>query len=77
MYPGKLRCHFEKTHPDYEGKTTDYFKRKRTELLAVQNKIKTHVQTDNENALRASYMVSYRIAQKGEAHTIINHVLLI
>ncbi|KAL4103284.1 hypothetical protein QTP88_018791 [Uroleucon formosanum] len=48
----------------------DYFKRKRTKLLAVQNKIKTHVQTDNENALRASYMVSYRIAQKGEAHTI-------
>jgi len=70
MYPGKLRRHFEKTHLDYEGKTTDYFKRKRTELLAVQNKIKTHIQTDNENALRASYMVSYRIAQKGEAHTI-------
>jgi len=21
MYPGKLRGHFEKTHPDYEGKT--------------------------------------------------------
>ncbi|XP_050064379.1 zinc finger BED domain-containing protein 5-like [Aphis gossypii] len=59
-----------KNHPDYEGKKTDYFKRKRTELLAVQNKIKTHVQTDNENALRASYMVRYRIAQKGEAHTI-------
>lgn len=70
MYPGKLRRHFEKTHPDYEGKMIDYFKRKRTELLDVQNKIKKHVQTDNENALKASYMVSYRIAQKGEAHTI-------
>jgi len=70
MYHGKLRRHFEMTYSDYEGKTTDYFKRKRTELLAIQNKIKTHVQTDNENALKASYMMSYRIAQKGEAHTI-------
>lgn len=23
MYPGKLRRYFEKTHPDYEGKTID------------------------------------------------------
>lgn len=65
-----MRCHFKKTHSDYEGKTIDYFKRKRTEILAVQNKIKTHVQTDNENTLNASYMVNCRIAQKGEAHTI-------
>jgi hypothetical protein len=36
----------------------------------VQNKIKTLVQSDNENTLKASYTVSYRIAQKGEAHTI-------
>jgi len=69
-YPRELRRHFEKTHPDYEGKTIDNFKQNHTELLAVQNNIKTHVQTDNENALKASYMVSYRIAQKYEAHTI-------
>jgi len=32
----------------------------------LKKKIKTHVQADNENALKASY----RIAPKGEAHTI-------
>jgi zinc finger BED domain-containing protein 5/7/8/9 len=70
MYPGKLRRHYEKVHPDHDGKPLDFFKRKRSELLAVKKKIKKHVLTDNENALKASYMVSYRIAQKGEAHTI-------
>ncbi|XP_050528042.1 zinc finger BED domain-containing protein 5-like [Daktulosphaira vitifoliae] len=70
MYPGKLRRHYEKVHTDHNGKPLDFFKRKRSELLSVKKKIKKHVLTDNENALIASYMVSYRIAQKGEAHTI-------
>jgi len=38
--------------------------------LALQNKIKIHVLTDDENVLKASYMLNYRIAQKGEAHII-------
>jgi len=70
MYPWKLRRHYEKVHSDHEGKPIDFFKRRCSELSAVKKKIKTHVQTDSENALKASYMVSYRIAQKGEAHTI-------
>ncbi|VVC38894.1 Hypothetical protein CINCED_3A021494 [Cinara cedri] len=46
MYPGKLRRHYEKVHPDHEGKPIDFFKRKRSKLLAIKKKIKTHVQTE-------------------------------
>jgi len=71
MYPRKLCHHYGKIHSNYEGKTIDLFKRKRTKLLAAQKKkIKKHVQTDNENALKDVYIVSYHVAQKGEAHTI-------
>lgn len=70
MVPVKLRRHFEGTHPELREKQTDYFKRKHTELAASQTLIKTHAKTVNENSLKASYLVSYRVAQAGKAHSI-------
>jgi len=75
MYSEKLRRHFKRIHPDYEGKTLEFFKRKLTALLVAQKKIKTYVQIGNKNALNASYMVSYRVAQKCEAHTIAENLI--
>jgi len=40
MYPGKLRRRYEKFHPAHGGKPLDFFKRKRSELLAVKKKNK-------------------------------------
>lgn len=70
MVPVKLRRHFEGTHPDLHTKEIDFFKRKSTELVASQHCMKTHAKTINENALKASFLVSYRVAKTGKAHTI-------
>ncbi|GBL81960.1 Protein FAM200A [Araneus ventricosus] len=50
-------------------KPTDVFRRKYIELSKVQKCISYHSKTVNEKALMAFYLVSYRIAQAGEAHT--------
>lgn len=69
MFPAKLRRHFE-THPDFTNKTADYFKRKSDELHAVQTKFVSHVKTNNEKALKASYLVSHDLALAGKPHTL-------
>lgn len=49
MYPGKLCRHFEKVLPDHKGKPLDFFKQKRSELLAVKKKkIKTYIKSDKK-----------------------------
>lgn len=58
MFPAKLRRHFE-THPDFTNKTADYFKGKGDELHAIQKKFVSHVKTNNEKALKVSYLVSH------------------
>ncbi|XP_050544325.1 zinc finger BED domain-containing protein 5-like [Daktulosphaira vitifoliae] len=69
MFPAKLKRHFE-THPDFMNKTTDYFKRKSDELHSIQKTFVSHVKTHNENALKASYLVSYELALAGKPHTL-------
>ncbi|GBN36396.1 hypothetical protein AVEN_219653-1 [Araneus ventricosus] len=51
-------------------KPTDFFRRKYIELGKVQKCISYHSKAVNEKALMASYLVSYRIAEAGEAHTV-------
>jgi len=70
MFPAKLRLHFEGVHPDCKDKLSDFFRRKYGELTKAQKIIFYHSKTVNENALMVSYLVSYRVAQAGEAHTI-------
>lgn len=70
MYPDKMRRHFEKVHAEYEGKPSSFFKRKYEELSAAQERMTYTCKTANEKAILASYLVSYRVAKAGEAHTI-------
>lgn len=70
MVPAKLRRHLETNHTNVKDKPVDYFIRLRDQLLKNKNFIAEVTKTENEKATEASYMVSYRIAQAGKAHTI-------
>lgn len=70
MVPVKMRRHFEGKHAEYDGKPTDFFKRKHEELSKAQQILTDRCKTANEKAVLASYLVSYRVAKAGEAHTI-------
>lgn len=75
MFPAKMRRHFDGVHPEFKNKPTDFFRRKYIELRKVQKCISYHSKTVNEKALMASYFVSYRIAQAGEAHTVAENLI--
>ncbi|GBO41578.1 hypothetical protein AVEN_116120-1 [Araneus ventricosus] len=70
-----MRRHFERVHPECKDKPTDFFRRKCIELGKVQKCISYHSKTVNEKALMTSYLVSYRIAQAGEAHTVAENLI--
>ncbi|GFY14592.1 zinc finger BED domain-containing protein 5 [Trichonephila clavipes] len=65
-----LRRHLKTVHPECKDKNQDLFVRKKEQLLESQKTMMHVTQTINENATEASYLVSYRIAQAGEVHTI-------
>lgn len=69
MFPAKLRRHFD-THPEYKNRTSDYFKTKSCELHEVQKKFVTHVKSNNEKALKASYLVHHALAVACKPHTL-------
>lgn len=70
LIPAKLKKHLETTHPTFQNKNVEYFKRKCNELKNRKKAFINFVRNDNDNALAVSYRVSYRIAQQGEAYTI-------
>ncbi|GFU02895.1 zinc finger BED domain-containing protein 5 [Trichonephila clavipes] len=70
MAPAKLRRHLETVHPECKDKNQDFFGRKKEQLLENQKTMMHVTQTIHEKATEASYLVSYRIAQADEAHTI-------
>ncbi|GBP64676.1 ATP-binding cassette sub-family A member 5 [Eumeta japonica] len=72
MAPAKLRRHLETVHFESKGKNEEFFVRKKEQLLESQ---KNMTQTINDKAMEASYLVSYRIAQAGEAHTIAENLI--
>lgn len=69
MFPVKLRQHFE-TSPDFTYKTADYFKRKSDQLHTVQTKFVSHAMTNNEKAVKASYLVGHDLVLAGKPHTL-------
>ncbi|CAI6344434.1 unnamed protein product [Macrosiphum euphorbiae] len=75
MVPAKLRRHLETNHTNVKDKPVDYFIRLRDQLLKNKNFIAEVTKTENEKATEASYMVSYRIAQAGKAHTIAENLI--
>ncbi|XP_057662493.1 zinc finger BED domain-containing protein 5-like [Diorhabda carinulata] len=70
MAPAKLRRHLETVHPEPKDKNREFFVRKKEQLSESQKTMMQVTQTINEKVTKASYLVSYRIAHEGEAHTI-------
>ncbi|GBP54132.1 Zinc finger BED domain-containing protein 5 [Eumeta japonica] len=75
MAPAKLRRHLETVHPESKDKNKEFFVRKKEQLLKTQKNMMHVTQTINEKTTEASYLVSYRIAQAGEAHTIAENLI--
>uniref|UniRef100_A0A8C5LWZ0 Uncharacterized protein n=1 Tax=Leptobrachium leishanense TaxID=445787 RepID=A0A8C5LWZ0_9ANUR len=75
MKPSKLKRHLDTKHLAYAEKPVECFQRKLQEIRASQ-KCLTFSCTKQEQALRASYHVAYRIAKCKKAHTIAEDLLL-
>ncbi|CAG4996788.1 unnamed protein product [Parnassius apollo] len=75
MAAAKLRRHLETVHPESKDKDKEFFVRKKEQLSESQKNMMHVTQTINEKATEASYLVSYRIAQAGEAHTIAENLI--
>ncbi|GBP35274.1 Zinc finger BED domain-containing protein 5 [Eumeta japonica] len=76
MAPAKLRRHLETEHtPSLKTRIKNFFVRKKEQLLESQKNMMHVTQTINEKATEASYLVSYRIEQAGEAHTIAENLI--
>ncbi|CAG4961657.1 unnamed protein product [Parnassius apollo] len=75
MAPAKLRRHLETVHSESKDKNKEFFVHKKEHLLESQKNMLHVTQTINEKATEASYLVSYRIAQAGEAHTIAENLI--
>jgi hypothetical protein len=57
------------------NKPVDFFKRKLVESKSFIANFVSTTSNDNENALEASYRISYRVAKALEAHTIAENVI--
>ncbi|GBP30175.1 Zinc finger BED domain-containing protein 5 [Eumeta japonica] len=75
MAPVKFRRHLETVHPESKDKNKYFFGRKKEQLLESQKNMMHVTQTINEKAEEASYLVSYRTPQAGEAHTIADNLI--
>lgn len=69
MKPTKLRCHLTIRHPDLQNKTKEYFERKAWDYSQQKIVLKTRVIL-NEKSLKASYLISQRIAKAKKPNTI-------
>lgn len=75
MKPSLLQRHFNLKHRNLSEKPLDFFKRKEVELQGGQKKIAAF-STSNENAVKASFLASLRIAKCGKPHTIGEKLIL-
>jgi hypothetical protein len=57
------------------NKPVDFFKRKLVESKSFIPNFASIASNDNENALEASYRISYRVAKVLEAHTIAQNLI--
>lgn len=69
MRPNKLRRHIDTKHTDLNSQPLEFFQKKLNALKMSKRKL-LHFTKINEKAMRASYLISYRIAKTGTAHTI-------
>lgn len=69
MAPAKLTRHMETKHQQYKNKSIDFFKRKESKLKAQKTLIR-NTGTENELALKASFLISLRIAKSKKKNLI-------
>ncbi|XP_075213796.1 zinc finger BED domain-containing protein 5-like [Lycorma delicatula] len=70
MAPAKMGRHLESVRSEFREKDVEFFIRKREELLKIKTFMAQITKTVNEKATEVSYLVSYQIAQRGEAYSI-------
>jgi hypothetical protein len=75
LIPSLLFRHLETRHPTQINKPVDFFKRNLVESKSGITNFVSTTRNDNENALEASYRVSYRVAEALEAHTIVENLI--
>jgi hypothetical protein len=74
LRPSLFRRHLVIRHPTQMNKPVDFIKRNLVESNScIANFVSTS--NDNENALEASYRVSYQVAKVLEAHTIAENMI--
>lgn len=74
MKPSMLARHLLTKHPNYKEKDRSFFER----LLKQKNVLSYFGSSnkDNENAVEASYKISYHIAKSGKSHTIAEKLIV-
>ncbi|XP_060768837.1 zinc finger BED domain-containing protein 5-like [Neoarius graeffei] len=75
MKPSLLHRHLETNHPHLKNKPREFFERELRGLSTSKQSIK-NPDAVNKKGLEASYMVSYRVAQTGKPHTIVEDFFL-
>ena len=76
MKPSLLRRHFNGCHPHLADKDIDYFKRLESSVKKSRLDSTGQFQQQNEAAIRASYLVAFRIARAKKPHTIGENLIL-
>ena len=75
MKPAKLKRHLVTKHPQYQGKSKDFFRRKSEEYTRQKTRMLS-LTTTSEKAQKASYLVAQRIAKSKKPHTIGEELIL-
>ena len=71
-----LKRHLNGCYPNHKSKGTAFFKQKEDELKRAHFDRSGYISQHNEVGLRASYMVSLRIAQEKKPHNIAEKLII-
>ena len=75
LKPSKLQRHLNSKHPEAAAKPKEYFARKRKSMQRQQG-ILTSFTSQSKSALKASYIMAFRIARSKKAFTIAKELIL-
>ena len=75
MKPVKLRHHLQTHHPELVSKPLTFFTQTRDELGKQKTSL-GQASKANEKALRASYLVTIRVAKSMKPHTIVESLIM-
>ena len=71
-----LKRHLHSCHPDLKSRNTAFFKQREDGSKRARLDRSRHFSQQNEAGLRASYMVSLRIAQEKKPHNIAKNLIV-